>query len=193
MTDGTEQPTLDDVDKSTALRVYDAQFEGCYNVNAEEDSRPCLSFYVMTDFGIAGLRSAYQNGYGNEAHWLAIPNLGEIPDRERESIGRNADRKTLELVSADPLPSQRDPHGEDPVTGLPIEITGFGFDVKPWAERECARCGRPLDATSADRSPDGWLHEECNPSNWGDASLTAFATDGGREQSSTATEHGGDA
>jgi hypothetical protein len=173
--DGTDQPSLDDVDESTALRVYDAQFEGCHNVNADEDPRPCISFYVMTDFGIARLCSAYRDGFGNEVHRLAIPNLGEIPERERESIGRHADRKTLELVDADALPSQREPHGEDPITGLQIEITGFGFDVMPWAERECTRCGRPLDATSADRSPDGWLHEECNPSNWDDATLDAFA------------------
>ena len=171
----SDEPSLDDVDESTALRIYDSQYEGCINVNAEEDPRPCLSFYIQTDFGIGNIRSAFQDGFGNEAHWLGIPNLGEIPDRERESIARHADRKTIEFVDADPLPSQRDPYGEDPVTELPIQITGFGFDVKPWAQRECCHCGRPVDATCADRCPDGWLHEECNPSNWDDASLRGFA------------------
>ena len=170
-----ERPSLDAVDDSTALRIYDAEFEGCYDVNAEEDPRPCISFYVMTDFGIGRLCSSFQDGFGNEAHRLAIPNRGEIPDRCRESIGRHADQRTLTLVDADPLPDQHHPHGEDPITGLSIEITSFGFDIKPWAERECVRCGRPLDATSADRSPDGWIHEECNPSNWDNADLSAFA------------------
>jgi len=171
----TDRPTLDDLDESTALRVYDEHFEGCHDVNAEEDPRPCISFYVMTDFGIARLCSSFHDRLGNEAHRFAIPNRGEIPDRMRESIDRHADRKTFDLVDADVLPSQRDPDGEDPITGHSIEVTSFGFDVKPWAERECARCGRPLDATSADRSPDGWLHEECNPSNWDDASLADFS------------------
>ncbi|WP_155119465.1 hypothetical protein [Halomicrobium katesii] len=174
----TESLTLDNVDESTALRIYDGQFEGCIDVNAEEDPRPCLTFYVMTDFGIARLCSSYHDGFGNEGHRLAIPNRGEIPERCRESVGRQADSKSLELVDAEPLPSQREPHGEDPVTGLQIEVTGFGFDVKPWAERECARCGRPLDATSADQSPNGWLHEECNPSNWEDATLDGFVGGG---------------
>ncbi|WP_435359318.1 hypothetical protein [Haloarchaeobius sp. DFWS5] len=181
-TNSTERPTLDDVDESTALRVYDSQFENCPDVNAEEDPRPCLSFYIMTDFGVACLRSSFHDGFGNEAHRLCIPNLGKVPDRNREAIGRLPGKKTLTLVDAEDLPSQRDPHGKDPVTGLSIEVTGFGFDVKPWSQRECARCGLPLDATCADRSPDGWLHEDCNPSNWGDASLMEFATDGGRSQ-----------
>jgi hypothetical protein len=47
-----------------------------------------------------------------------------------------------------------------------------------------------LDATSADRSPDGWLHEECNPSNWSDADLSAFATDGGRSVDTTDGQEG---
>ncbi|GGO03805.1 hypothetical protein [Haloarcula pellucida] len=165
---------LDRVDESTALRVYDSQFEGCCDVNADEDPRPCLSYYVQTDFGLACIRSAYADGFGNEAHRLCIPNLGYIPERTRESVDRHADKKTYDLVDADTLPSQRDPYGEDPVTGHELQITSFGFDVKPWAERECAKCGLAVDATKADQSPDGWIHQDCNPSRWDDASLEAF-------------------
>lgn len=175
----SDHPSLGDVDESTAVRIYDSQFEGCHDVNADEDPRPCISFYIMTDFGIAEVRSAHLDGFGNEAHHLGIPNLGKIPERNLESFARHKERNKVELVDAERLPSQRDPVGKDPITELPIEIVIFGFDVKPWAQRECARCGRPLDATSAERCPDGWLHEDCDPSNWDDASLTAFASDGG--------------
>lgn len=173
----SERISLEDVSTATAIRLYDDQYEACVDVNAAVDPRPCFSYLVQTQFGLAQLETTalYDDSC---ACRLAIP--GRPGRRHDDSWLSKIDECETHVVESDPLPSLSDPNGRDPVTDLSLRLYSVGFGCRPWLATPCAVCGDLVDAGTASNHPDGPVHDRCHPSNFENATLGAFA--GGERQ-----------